>query len=101
VKSNLGGQTAIRVDSHWATQANALQGFSEFVSPDLVLREDSLADDLAILAAQVGKETMPQVAEVTDEFADRLAEIYDADIEAAVLEVYQRDYDAFGFGAYV
>ena len=99
VKSNLGGQTAIRVDSHWASQANALQGFADFVTPDLVLREDSLEDDLAILAAQIGKDTMPEVG-VTDAHADLLASIYDADIEAAVQDVYQRDYDAFGFGPY-
>lgn len=100
VKSNLGGQTAIRVDSHWATQANALQGFAEFTTPDMILREDRLADDLAIIATQVGKKTMPQVAEVTDPNADRLAEIYDADVEAAVMDVYHRDYEAFGFGPY-
>lgn len=100
VKSNLGGQTAIRVDSHWATQANALQGFAEFVTPDLVLREDRLEDDLAILAAQIGKETMPELGDVTDPHAQMLGQIYDADIETAVRDTYQRDYDAFGFGAY-
>ncbi|MCF2906095.1 sulfotransferase family 2 domain-containing protein [Octadecabacter sp. CECT 8868] len=99
VKSNLGGQTAIRVDSHWATQANALQGFAEFVTPDLVLREDRLQDDLAILAAQIGKEVMPVIAE-TDRYSDQLAGMYDAEVETAVQEVYQRDYDAFGFGPY-
>lgn len=99
VKSNLGGQTEIRVDSHWATQANALQGFAEFVTPDMVLREDHLEDDLAVLAAQVGKDTMPSIG-VTDPYADQLSDIYDAEVEAAVADVYQRDYTAFGFGAY-
>lgn len=100
VKSNLGGQTAIRVDSHWATQANALHGFADFTTPDLVLREDRLAEDLAILAAQIGKETMPHVAEVTDLYAAKLASIYNTEIEVTVTDVYQRDYDAFGFGPY-
>lgn len=100
IKSNLGGQTAIRVDSHWATQANAVQGFAEFITPDMVLREDLLENDLAILAAQIGKSTMPPVAKITDAHAERLAEIYDAGVEAAVMDVYQRDYDAFGFGPY-
>ena len=99
VKSNLGGQTATRVDSHWATQANALQGFADFTSPDLVLREERLEDDLAILAAQIGKDVMPEVG-TTDPHADLLASIYDAQVEAAVQDVYQRDYDAFGFGPY-
>lgn len=99
VKSNLGGQTAIRVDSHWATQANTLQGFSEFATPDLILREDRLQDDLAILAAQIGKATMPQLGP-TDPNADQLHDIYDDEVEAAVIDVYQRDYDTFGFAAY-
>lgn len=99
VKSNLGGQTSIRVDSHWATQANALQGFADFATPDLVLREDRLEDDLAILAAQIGKEMMPELGP-TDPHEAQLSEIYDAEIEAMVAEVYQRDYDTFGFTDY-
>ena len=55
----------------------------------MVLREDRLGDDLGILAATVGKNTMPLLAEQTDSYADRLMSIYDADIEAAVLDVYQ------------
>lgn len=101
VKANLGGQTAIRVDAHWATQSQALQGFAEFASPDLVLREDRLEEDLAILATQVGKETMPQVPDVTDPHRALLDQIYDGEIERAVKDAYQRDYIAFGFARYV
>ena len=99
VKANLAGQTATRVDSHWSTQTNAVQGFAEFATPDMVLREDRLEDDLAILAAMVGKDTMPEIGE-TDPHQSRLAEIYDKEVEAAVAEVYQRDYITFGFGPY-
>ena len=101
IKSNLGGQTAMRVDAHWATQSQALQGFAELASPDLILREDRLEEDLAILASQVGKTTMPAVPEETDQYADMLNGIYDAELEAAVYDVYQSDYIAFGYGAYV
>ncbi len=100
IKSNLGGQTAMRVDAHWATQSQALQGFAEYASPDLVLREERLEEDLAILASQVGKTTMPAVPEQTDTYADLLNDIYDAEVEAAVHDVYQRDYIAFGYGPY-
>lgn len=100
VKSNLGGQTAIRVDAHWATQSQALQGFAEFAPPDMILREDRLEEDLAIVAAQVGKTTMPQVPVVTDPHRALLDEIYDGEIESAVKDVYQRDYIALGFGRY-
>jgi hypothetical protein len=100
IKSNLGGQTAMRVDAHWATQSQALQGFAEYASPDLILREDRLEEDLAILASQVGKTTMPAIPEQTDQHADMLNGIYDDDVESAVYEVYQRDYIAFGYGPY-
>jgi len=100
VKSNLAGQTGIRVDAHWATQAQAVQGFAEFGSPDLILREHRLEEDLAILASQIGKMTMPQVPDVTDPHEGLLRSIYDEEVEAAARSVYQRDYTAFGFGHY-
>lgn len=97
LKMNLSGQTAIRVDPAWASQLALLQGMAEFSLPDLVIREAHLQDDLAYLAVQVGHETMPGLPEVTDPLAARLAAIYDAEIEAAVRDAYQRDYTAFGF----
>lgn len=100
VKANLAGQTSIRVDPHWTSQAVVLQGFSDFALPDMVLREDRLEEDLAILAAQIGKAAMPAVAGDTDAYRERLAEIYDAEVEEAVRDIYQRDYMSFGFGAY-
>jgi len=98
VKSNLAGQTNIRVDAVWASQAQIMQGFAIFAQPDLIVREDRMADDLAILASMIGKTEMPQVAHVTDPHAERLARIYDADVENAVRDVYQRDYMTFGYG---
>ena len=98
LKGNLASQTGIRVDAAWATQAEVMQGFAKFAVPDIILREDSLGEDLAILAAQIGKETMPQPADVTDPHAAQLADIYDDEIESVVRTVYQRDYMTFGFG---
>ena len=92
MKLNIASQTTIRVDANWATQSQALQGFAEFASPDLILREGRLEEDLAILAAQVGKSTMPKIADMTDPHSALLTEIYDDEIEAAVHDVYQRDY---------
>ncbi|MEL6958439.1 MAG: sulfotransferase family 2 domain-containing protein [Pseudomonadota bacterium] len=99
-KANLSGQTSLRTDPHWATQAQTLQGFADFALPDHVLREDRLADDLAILAAQVGRDEMPEVPVHTDPYASLLGSIYSPDIEAAVRDAYQRDYTAFGFADY-
>lgn len=97
LKGNLSGQSAIRVDGAWTSQTVALQSMSDFAIPDLILREDQLLEDLAVLAAQVGLEQMPSLPEVTDGHAARLGVIYDAEIEAAVRDTYSRDYEAFGF----
>lgn len=98
LKKNLAGQTSLRVDPAWASQLSLLQGMAGFTIPDLVIREDSMAHDFAILAAHIGRETMPGVPELTDPHADWLRSIYDADVEAAARTTYQRDYIAFGFG---
>ena len=97
-KKNLSGQTSLRVDPAWASQLSLLQGLSDFTVPDLIVREDRMGRDLAILAAHIGRETMPGLPDVTDPHAARLAAIYDADVEAAGRDAYQRDYVAFGFG---
>ena len=94
VKLNLSGQTGFRVDAHWASQTAALQGFAQFQGPDLVVREDALADGFAFLSAQVGL-ACPAVAEMGE---TRLAGIYDDETEAAGRDAYARDYIGFGFG---
>lgn len=98
IKQSNNGQTAIRVDSTWATQAQIMQGFSEFATPDLVLREDRLNEDLPALTAMVGCDAKSYV-EPADNDPIPLSEIYDPEIEAAVRDVHQRDYMMFGFGA--
>ncbi|MFN2305725.1 MAG: nodulation protein NodH, partial [Paracoccaceae bacterium] len=98
LKSNLQAQTATRVDGSWATQLSLVQGMAEFGLPDMILREENLRVDLAMLAGQVGRQTMPKVPERGGILHDRLAAIYDAEIEAAARDAYGRDYEAFGFG---
>jgi hypothetical protein len=98
LKKNLSGQTSLRVDPAWATQLSLLQGMTDFTLPDLIMREDRIGHDLAILAAHIGRETMPGVPEVTDSHAARLVAVYDAEVESAARDAYQRDYVAFGFG---
>lgn len=61
-----------------------------------MIREESLAEDLSHLAANLGIKP----ALVVDEPEDApytLAEIYDAEVEEAVKAAYQRDYMMFGF----
>jgi len=98
LKGNLSAQTAIRVDGAWASQLTLLQGMANFGLPDMILREDRIRGDFAMLAAQLGLESMPEPLPVTDKYATRLAKIYSPEIEAAARDACHRDYLAFGFG---
>ncbi len=97
LKGNLAGQTAVRVDPAWATQAEVVQGFGEFTLPDVILREDTLAHDLTALAASVGYSDAPRVEPAAFHGAHTLQDVYDDEIEAMGADVYQRDYMMFGF----
>lgn len=91
-KLMLAGQTGLRVNAQVATQASAVQGFAQFQSPDLILRENRLADGLAFLAAEAG---MPCPALPPDDGMGLIAA--DAEIGDAARDAYQRDHAAFGF----
>lgn len=98
VKMNLNGQTSIRVDAHWCTQAQAVSNMADFALPDVVLREDELARMLKVLAQTVGYSTPPDYTAVEPQYGfPKLSDIYDQDVESAVAEAYQRDYLMFGF----
>ena len=100
VKANLSGQTGIRVDAAWATQSQNLTGFGDFNSPDMVLREDEIAEMLPLMARRYGH-VEPPVPVVTGGSPDApvaLEGIYDKALEKLVAEIYQRDYVMFGFG---
>ncbi len=95
VKLNLSGQTGQKVDAHFATQSAVLQGFAGFHGPDAVLREERLAEGLAWLSAEVGLPGGPTPVASSDPL---LEQIYDATVEAAVRDAYNRDYMGLGFG---
>lgn len=97
LKGNLAGQTAIRVDQEWCTQAQTVQGFADFALPDRLVRHADLGEDLQDLCNAVGLKDVPHpdAAPKADPYA--LDEIYDSEIEEAVSRVYQRDYMMFGF----
>ena len=97
LKANLTGQTSIRVDQVWATQVSVLEGMSGFCLPDLILREDEIADALPDLARKVGHPAPPALTNATDDTPYPLASIYDAEIEKKTADAYQRDYLLFGF----
>ncbi|MEQ9692861.1 sulfotransferase family 2 domain-containing protein [Shimia sp. SDUM112013] len=100
LKLNLAGQTSVRIDAHWATQASILRGFSELMFPDVIVREDEMNAYLPALAMQVGKTDSSDPANAPEDQPFALSEIYDEEIEALTVDVYQRDYLLFGFGAW-
>lgn len=94
LKSNLAGQTALRVDAAWASQSHVIQGFADMALPDVIVRDELLEDGLAFIAAQTGTPYSPPPAVP---HADLLFDIYDDTIEGLAREAYQKDYLAFGF----
>jgi len=96
LKRNLAGQTGFKTDAGWATQTAILQGFAQFQQPDLVLREDTLPQGLAFLAAETGLPA-PEVTLPRDACDDALDTIRDGELEEAARDAYQKDYQSFGF----
>ncbi|MCF6238283.1 MAG: nodulation protein NodH, partial [Candidatus Marinimicrobia bacterium] len=100
VRMNLAGQTAIRVDAAWGTQAQILASFSDFALPDHVVREDEMAEMLPLIARQAGHQSPGAPVRATADTPFALGDIYDDQLEKLISEVYQRDYMLFGFGAW-
>lgn len=98
VRMNLAGQTAIRVDGGWCTQAQALSSMSDFAVPDHVFREDEIAELLPNLAKRYGHQDVAELAIAPADAPYSLDDIYDADLEKEAASIYQRDYVMFGFG---
>lgn len=98
LKANLSGQTAIRVDPHWCSQAATVEGMAQFAAPDMILREDELPDTLPLLARQAGHATPPPVPGAAPDIPFALSQVYDAEVEHRARAAYRRDYRLFGFG---
>lgn len=99
LEANLAGQTNIRVDAHWDSQENVLNGLAGFGVPDLLVREDTAQADLAFLARSVGADA-PLPLQVSDDTPYLLREIYDGELENMARRVYRRDYMKFGFSSW-
>lgn len=95
---NLNGQTSLRVDPYWTSQSVVLEGFSGVRVPDVLIRETELDAGLRAICGLVGRADIPDLAAPVDPYADRLAQIYDKDLEKLARQIYQRDFVSFGFG---
>lgn len=98
LKSNLGGQTNLRVDPVWASQAALLQGMAGFAPPDAILREERLSRDLPILLVQIGRDGPCPIPSKSDPDHARLVAIHRPEQDVLIRDIYLRDYIAFGFG---
>ena len=96
LKFNLAGQTALRVDGAWASQSQIIQGFCKFAPPHMIVRAETLEEDLKLLTQQVGL-TWYAPPSAPPPQGPALAEIYDADLETLAREAYAADYTNFGF----
>ncbi|MEJ6393327.1 nodulation protein NodH [Gymnodinialimonas sp. 2305UL16-5] len=97
MKGNLAGQTNLRVDQAWASQAAILQGFCKVVVPQSVLHEAHLPSALPLLAQDVGVADIPAVEMEQPTGPFDLSAIYDGKIERTIIAAYRRDYHMFGF----
>lgn len=96
VKANLAGQTGLRQEAIWGTQWSLVAGLAGFAAPDLLVREDRLAGDLAYLADTVGVSAPPPPAAPADPAPVPLETILDRELEALARDIYRRDYMSFG-----
>jgi hypothetical protein len=98
-KYMLAGRTELRILPAFATQSAIIHGFSQLQSPDMLIREDRLAEGLAYLAGDVGIPLSPPPQIKLNGPYD-LAAIYGTDVEEAAQAAYGRDYTSFGFTAW-
>ncbi len=96
LKGNLAEQTSVRIDAAWATQSALLEGACGVAVPDMVLRENEVADHLAALAQRYGIDAK-DIPEEAEDTPFTLSEIYDADLEKLCFAAYRKDYISFGF----
>ena len=77
-----------------------MRGFAEFALPDMIVREDEMSVMLPALAMQVGQLNAPEPDAARADHPFALEDVYDAELEKWVQDVYQRDYMTFGFGSW-
>jgi LPS sulfotransferase NodH len=97
LKANLADQTSLKVEPVWASQTALLQGFAQFAVPDLIIREERLAEDLAYLTRAAGVSAPSLPALDPDTAVVPLAQMVTEELQAAARDAYARDFMLFGF----
>ncbi|WP_103171979.1 hypothetical protein [Paracoccus sp. SY] len=94
LRRNLNGQTSLPTQPAWASQTEVLAGFARFALPDMVVREDRLAEDLDHLARAAGVKNARLDGVQPPQVPDALR---DPGLAEAAQAAYGRDYVTFGF----
>lgn len=95
-RASLNGQTGLQPWPAWATQSANLAGYAQVGSPDVILREDTLAQDLPDLARSVGASSAPGWIDESPR-QPPLAVFATPELQALCRHAYERDYVQFGF----
>lgn len=98
LKSNLNAQTSLPVHALWASQSTTLAAFAQIATPDLLVREERISEDLAYLTGAAGLEAPPFEPPSGDPTPVALDLVWSEALEEAVQAAYLRDYMQFGFG---
>ena len=97
LEANLAGQTSVRVDASWTSQSRHLSAISTFATPDAVLREETLAQDIARFGAGLNV-TFDGAPHFAEPGPVALAEVVTPEIDTLCARAYRRDMLQFGFG---
>jgi len=96
LKSNLAGQTSLRIDAAWATQSAQLEAAAQVVLPDVVIREEEAQAQLSALTKQLGLSS-PDLEPAPADTPYHLKQIYSGQLEKLCFQTYRKDYINFGF----
>lgn len=96
LKGTLNGQTNLRIDPAWASQAAILQGVTQVLQPQRLIPEHRLAEEMAQMADVLGLPQVEAPIEV-DAAPFPLAAIHSKGLEDIAMDTYRKDYLAFGY----
>ena len=82
----------MHVDGAWASQSQVIRGFCKFAAPHMVVRGESLAEDLKLLT-QWGSLTW----HAPPPLGPALSEIYDTELTSLTRKTYAAVSTNFGF----
>ncbi|WP_189410585.1 nodulation protein NodH [Neogemmobacter tilapiae] len=90
------GQTGLRTPARWTNQATLIEAMGQMQIPDLILREERLAEGLLFLGRQVGARRRPGYQDEAQD-VDGLASVLTDELNGAARLAWARDYQSFGF----